>query len=400
MTPRRSAPTPSFRPKLEGFGTSIFSDMTALAQRFDAINLGQGFPDFEGPQELLEVAQAAIAEGRNQYCRSFGIPELNGAIADHRERFYGLRFDPTTEITATHGATEALAATILALVGPGDEVIVFEPFYDGYPALLALAGAQPRFVRLREPEFSLDVAELDAAIGPRTRAILLNTPHNPTGKVFRAEELDHIAALCDRHDLLLITDEVYEHLVYEGEHRPPATDPRLRNRTVMISSTGKTFSLTGWKVGYVCAGAELTAAIRAVHQFLTFCTPAPFQLAMAHALRMPAPYFTQVVSDYRDRRDRLCDGLSTVGFDVHVPAGTYFVCADIRPLGFDDDLDFCRRLPAEVGVAAIPNSAFYDARQTPCRHLVRFAFCKTDAVLDAGIGRLQRRLATMERTPP
>lgn len=385
--------------KIRGFAPSIFTEMTALAQRHHAINLGQGFPNFDGPAQVREAAIEAIRLGHNQYCRSFGLPTLNEAIAEHRQRFYGLSFDPDREVTVFSGATEALACGVLALCEDGDEVVLFEPFYDSYPALLALAGARARVVPLRDPDFGFDRGALEAAIGPRTRAILLNSPHNPTGKVFSPDELETIAEVCRRHDLLAITDEVYEHLVYDGRHQPIIALPGMRDRTVMIGSTGKTFSMTGWKIGYACASPDLSNALRAVHQFLTFCSATPLQWAMAHALRLPDDDYADLLASYRRRRDRLSEGLSAAGFGVRVPAGTYFVCADIRPLGFSDDLTFCRRLPAEVGVAAIPNSAFYESGPRRISHLVRFAFCKTDEELDAGIRRLASHLPNMSRSP-
>ena len=380
--------------RLQGFGTTIFAEMTGLANQHGAVNLGQGFPDFEGPAAIKDVAIEAIAAGKNQYCRSFGIAELTEAIAAHQERFYGLRYDPNTEITVCHGATETIASTLTALLEVGDEVVMFEPFYDSYRAVVSMSGAAPRPVTLRSPDFSYDPKELEEAIGPQTRAIVLNSPHNPTGKVFSRAELEHIAALCQRHDLLAITDEVYEHLVFEGDHIPLASLPGMRERTVTISSGGKTFSFTGWKVGWACAPPALTTAIRTAHQFVTFCGGQPYQLGIAAALSQPDAYYESFLAEYRSRRDRLCAGLSDVGFEVLQPAGTYFVCVDIRPLGFSDDMDLCRRLPVDVGVAAIPNSAFYLDKDAG-RHLVRFAFCKTDAVLDEGIARLRANIGKL-----
>lgn len=387
---------PHLTSRLQGFGTTIFAEMTALAQRHQAVNLGQGFPDFEGPAFIKEAAIEAITAGHNQYCRSHGIPALNEAIAAHRRHFYGLEYDPDTEVTVFHGATEAIASTLQALLEVGDEVVMFEPFYDSYRATVSMAGAVERVVTLRAPSFDYDRAELEAAITPKTRLLVFNSPHNPTGKVFSRDELEHIAELAVRHDLLVVTDEVYEHLVFEGEHIPLASLPGMRDRTVMISSTGKTFSFTGWKIGYACASAALSRAIRTAHQFVTFCNGTPFQHAMAKALSVDDGYYEQFVAEYRRRRDRLCDGLRDVGFDVLVPAGTYFVCADIRRLGFADDMEFCRRLPEVVGVAAIPNSAFYNNKDEG-RHLVRLAFCKTDAVLDEGIARLRRNMEKLRQ---
>ena len=386
---------PYLTSRLQGFGTTIFAEMTGLAMQHKAVNLGQGFPDFEGPVEIRDAAIDAIKAGHNQYCRSFGIPPMNEAIAAHHKRFYDLDYDPTKEITVFHGATEAIASCLQALLETGDEVVLFEPFYDSYRATVAMAGASPRVVPLRDPDFSYDPVDLEQAIGPKTRALVLNSPHNPTGKVYARAELEHIAKLCVEHDLIAITDEVYEHLVFDGEHVPLASLPGMRERTVMISSTGKTFSFTGWKIGWAAASPGLTAAIRTSHQFVTFCGGTPFQHAMAKALALPDDYYRQFLADYRARRDRLCDGLREVGFEVLVPAGTYFVCVDIRPLGFDDDMDLCRRLPQTVGVAAIPNSSFYYDRRRG-RHLVRFAFCKSDAVLDEGIRRLRANISQLK----
>ncbi len=385
---------PHLTAKLQGFGTTIFAEMTALAQRHQAVNLGQGFPDFDGPDFLKRAAIASIELGRNQYARSHGMPVLNAAIAEHRQRFYGLSFDPETEITVMHGATECIAATMLALLDVGDEVVLFEPFYDSYPATIAMAGATARVVTLRAPDYAVDLAAVRAAIGPKTRAIIINTPHNPCGKVFTRAELEGIAALCVEHDILAITDEVYEHLVFEGVHVAMASLPGMRDRTVMISSTGKTFSFTGWKIGYICAAPALTRALRTSHQFLTFCNGTPFQFAMAEGLRAGDDYFEQFLREYRARRDRMCEGLASVGFEVLVPAGTYFICTDIRTLGFDDDMEMCRALPEAVGVAAIPNSAFY-VNKHEGKHLVRWAFCKTDAVLEEGLARLRANIGRL-----
>ncbi len=385
---------PHLTSRLQGFGTTIFTEMTRLAVEHDAINLGQGFPDFEGPKEIRDAAVEAIQAGRNQYSRSFGQPELNRAIAEHHQRFYGLSYDPDSEITVYTGATEAIFASLQALLEVGDEVVMFEPFYDSYRASVAMAGATERVVTLRDPDFNYDPAQLERAVTPKTRAILLNSPHNPTGKVFTRQELDHIARICLEHDLLAITDEVYEHLVFDGEHIPLSSFPGMRDRTVMVSSTGKTFSFTGWKVGFTAAPPALTRALRTAHQFITFCSGAPFQLAMAVGLRLPNAYYDEFTSAYRDRRDRLCSGLSEVGFKVLKPSGTYFICADIRPLGFANGMELCRALPEKVGVAAVPNSAFY-LNENAGRHLVRFAFCKTDPVLDEGISRLRQNMGRL-----
>lgn len=385
MTDRR---LPWLSSRLQGFGTSIFAEMTRLAIEHRAVNLGQGFPDFDGPEFIKRAAIEAIEQGKNQYCRTHGIPELCAAIAEHQARFWDLHYDAESEITVYAGATEAIFATIAAITEVGDEIILFEPYYDSYRASVAMAGARERLVTLRGPDFAFDPEQLRAAFGPRTRAILVNTPHNPCGKVYSRAELELIAALCIEHDVLAITDEVYEHLVFEGSHVSLATLPGMRERTIVISSAGKTFSFTGWKIGHTCAPAPITRALRCSHQFVTFCNGTPFQHAMVAGYRAPDEYFTTFTSEYRARRDKLCAGLAEVGFGVLVPAGTYFIQTDIRPLGWDDDFEFCRMLAREVGVAAIPTSAFYSDRAAG-KHLVRFAFCKTDAVLDEGIRRLR-----------
>ncbi len=380
--------TPRIASRVHGIGTSIFAEMTALAVKHGAVNLGQGFPDFDGPEFVKAAAIQALDAGHNQYARMPGLLPLTHAIAHHQRHFYGIDANPENEITVHAGATEALFATLLALLDEGDELITFEPYYDAYPACAALAGATLRPIALQPPDFTLDTAVLEAAITPRARVLLLNSPNNPAGKVFSQEELGAIAAVCERYDLLVVTDEVYEHLVFEGAHTPIASLPGMRGRTVTISSTGKTFSLTGWKIGYSVAPPELAAAIRTVHQFAIFCVATPFQHAMATALVADDAYFTQLASDYRARRDRLCAGLGELGLDVIAPAGTYFALADIRPLGFDDDVEFCRRLPEAVGVAAIPVSAFC-REGSRTRHLVRFAFCKRDETLAEGLRRLR-----------
>ena len=374
--------------RVAGFGTTIFAEMTRLAQAHGAVNLGQGFPDFDGPEFLHEAAVRAIRDGRNQYCPTGGVPELARAICRHQERFWSLSYDPS-EVTVYAGATEAIFAALQALCDPGDEVILFEPFYDSYLASVTMAGGVPRVVTLRDDGggFAYDPVELAAAAGPRTRAILVNSPHNPTGKVFSSAELEPLAALARERDLVVISDEVYEHLVYDGEHLPVAALPGMRERTVTISSAAKTFSVTGWKIGWSCAPPELTRALRGAHQFITFCNGTPFQHAVAEALAAGDDYYDELREAYRARRDRLCAGLAAAGFGVRRPAGTYFVMADIRPLGFDDDVAFCRELPERAGVAAIPPSSFYVHREAG-RHLVRFAFCKTDGVLDEAIKRL------------
>ncbi len=378
------------RKALRPFGTSIFTEMTALAVRTGAVNLGQGFPDFDAPDFVKEAAVSAIRDGHNQYARPYGIQPLVEAIAAHQVRFHGLRYDPLEEVTVVAGATEALHATIVGLLEPGDEAIVFEPFYDAYRPDLAMAGASWRSVRLEPPAFGLDARALEAAVGPRTRAIVVNTPHNPTGKVFSLVELEAIAELCRRRDLLAITDEVYEHLTFDGPHLSLAALPGMRERTVVISSAGKTFGCTGWKIGWACAPASLSAGLRAAHQFITFTNGTPFQHAVAVALGAGDAFFAELVSAYRVRRDALTAGLTAAGLDVLPVEGTYFAIADLGPGG--DDLEFCRTLPLRCGVAAIPVSAFY-GEEAPVKRLVRFAFCKRDETLAEGI----RRLAALRR---
>ena len=376
-------------PRMRGFGTTIFTVMTGLAVQHDAVNLGQGFPDIEGPAEIRDAAIAAMRDGHNQYAPGTGVPALRHAIADHQRRRYGLAFDPDDEITVTAGATEALAAAILALCDAGDEVVTFEPYYDSHAANIAMAGAVRRTVTLRPPGFSFDPGELARAITPATRMIVLNTPHNPTGKVFRHDELAQIAELCVAHDLIAVTDEVYEHLVFDGAHVPLATFPGMRDRTVTISSAGKSFSFTGWKIGWACAAPPLTAALRTTKQFLTFTNGTPFQHAVAYGLSLGDAVFDELTARYRVRRDQLCEGLRELGYQVDTPAGTYFATADIRPLGYDDGMAFCTMLPERVGVAAVPEVVFYDDTRVGAP-LVRFAFCKSEALIDEGLARLAK----------
>jgi N-succinyldiaminopimelate aminotransferase len=376
--------------RMRPFVTTIFAEMSALAVRTGAINLGQGFPDSDGPASLLEDAVAAIRSGANQYPPGLGAPELRQAIASHQKRFYGLDVDPGSEVLVTAGATEAIAATILALTGPGDEVVTFEPYYDSYAASIALSGATRRTVVLRRPTFAFDADELAAAFTSRTRLVLLNSPHNPTGKVFTRDELESVAEQARRHDVLVVTDEVYEHQTFDGvPHIPVATLPGMAERTVTISSAGKTFSVTGWKIGWLHAPAVITAAIRAVKQFLTYVNGAPFQPAVARALSLGDEFYASLVSDLQRKRDLLSAGLLDAGFDVFPSSGTYFVVADAATLGFDDGLDLCWRLPQLVGVAAVPVSTFHDDPDA-ARSLVRFAFCKRDDVLAEAAERLAK----------
>ncbi len=382
---------PLLNRRLAGMGTTIFAEMSALATRTGSINLGQGFPDTDGPAEIAEAAARAIREGRgNQYPPGPGIPELREAIADHRRRFYGLEYDPETEVLVTAGATEAIAAALLALLEPGDEVIAFEPYYDSYAACIAMAGAVRVPVTLRPPDFAPDLDELFRAVTPRTRLLLINSPHNPTGAVLSREELAAVAELACERDLLVVTDEVYEHLVYDGhEHVPLASLPGMRERTVSISSAGKTFSFTGWKIGWVMSTPELVAAVRTAKQFLTYVSGGPFQYAVAEALRLPESYFTGLRDDLQRRRDLLAAGLAEAGFTVYPPKGTYFITTDIRSLGEEDGMVFCRSLPQRCGVVAIPNVVFYDDEKAG-RPLVRFTFCKRPEVLASAVDRLRR----------
>jgi N-succinyldiaminopimelate aminotransferase len=379
---------PPLTPRLSGFGTSVFAEMTALARQRGAVNLGQGYPDFDGPDFVKRAAVEAVEAGHNQYAPMPGLPALQKAVADHQKRFYGMEHDPAEEITIHAGATEALSSTLAALLDRGDEAIVFEPFYDAYRPGIALALAKVKVVPLAPPEFRLDPAALAAAVGPKTRLLVLNSPGNPSGRVFSREELAALAAVCVERDLLVVTDEVYEHVVFDGEHVPIATLPGMRERTVTISSAGKTFSLTGWKVGWTCAPPDLAAAVRAAHQFATFAVATPFQHAAVTALDAPDDYYARLAAEYLVRRNRLCDGLADVGFSVRPPEGTYFALADIRPLGYDDGVTFCRTLVERVGVAAIPASAFAAGKRL--NHLVRFAFCKDDATIEEGLRRLRR----------
>ncbi|MCX2182148.1 pyridoxal phosphate-dependent aminotransferase [Streptomyces sp. SKN60] len=384
---------PLLNRRLAEFGTTIFAEMSALAARTGSINLGQGFPDTDGPEEIREAAVRALRDGRgNQYPPGPGVPELRTAIAEHQRRFYGLEYDPDREVLVTAGATEAIAAALLALVEPGDEVIALEPYYDSYAACVAMAGGTrvPVTLRPHDGAFALDLDELRAAVTDRTRLILLNTPHNPTGTVLTRAELTAIAELAQERDLLVVTDEVYEHLVFDGaEHIPLASLPGMRERTVTIGSAGKTYSFTGWKVGWITATPELTAAVRSAKQFLTYVSSGPFQYAVAEALRLPDTYVEGLRAELLAKRDLLSEGLTAAGFGVHRPAGTYFVTTDIRPLGEADGFAFCRALPERAGVVAIPNAVFYDHREEGAP-FVRFAFCKKTEVLQEAVDRLKR----------
>ncbi len=380
---------PFLTDRLQGFGNTIFGEMSALALATGSVNLGQGFPDTDGPTEVLEAAVSAIREGRgNQYPPAIGVPELRHAIVAHQKRFYDLTFDAETEVLVTCGATEAIASVLLSMLSTGDEVIAFEPFYDSYAACISMAGAKRVGVTLYAPDYALDLDALRKAITPRTRMLLLNTPHNPTGKVFTRNELDAIAALAVEHDLLVMADECYEHLVFDGAHLPIVTLPGMRERTITVGSGGKTFSVTGWKVGWITSTPELVSAVRCSKQFLTYVSSGPFQYAIAVGLGLPDSYFSAFTDNLRLRRDMLSAGLERAGFDVMPTQGTFFLTADITPLGGTDGLEFCRELPHRCGVVAVPTQVFYDNVEAG-RRLVRFAFCKKLDVLNEACRRLE-----------
>jgi N-succinyldiaminopimelate aminotransferase len=372
--------------RLSGLGTTIFTEMTALAARTGAINLGQGFPDEDGPASVIEAAVQALRGGQNQYAPLAGVPALRDAVLEHQCAYYGLEPE---DVLVTFGATEAIAAALLAFCDPGDDVVLLEPYYDSYAACIAFAGARRQPVTLRPPDFALDGDALRAAIGPRARVLLLNSPHNPTGRVLSSRELELIAAACIEHDLVCISDEVYEHLVYEGQHVPPATLPGMARRTLTISSVGKSFSFTGWKVGWCSGPAELVTAVRTVKQYLTFAGGTPLQHAAAAALRLAPSHLEALRDELCDKRDRLCNGLQAAGLRPVVPAGTYFVNADVGT----DAVQFCSALPERCGVVAIPTSVFYDDKAA-ARSFARFAFCKRTEVIGEASARLARVAST------
>jgi N-succinyldiaminopimelate aminotransferase len=372
--------------RLRPFGTTIFTEYSALALRTGALNLGQGFPDSDGPEEIMEAVSTAMRSGFNQYAPLAGVPELRAAIADHQRRRYGIELDPDDGIQVTFGATEAIAATMLGLLEPGDGVVVLEPYYDSYAPAIALAGGERRLVTLRAPDFAIDLDAL-AAAARSARMLLLNSPHNPTGRVLTPDELRAIAAICVEHDLVAVTDEVYEHLVFDGEHVPLATLPGMAERTLTISSAGKSFSFTGWKIGWCSGPPQLVAGVRAAKQFMSFAGATPLQHAVAAALADAERHVAPLRASLRANRDSLCAGLAAAGFGVSVAQGTYFVVADVAPLGVQDAVAWCRELPDRAGIVAIPVSAFYDDAQAG-RTLVRFAFCKRAAVIDEAVRRL------------
>ena len=375
--------------RLRPFGTSVFAEMTQRALEFDAVNLGQGFPDTDGPSQMREIAAQGLRDGLNQYAPARGLPDLRQAVAEHQDHWYGIPLDPATQVLVTVGATEAIAASLIALVEPGEEVLLVEPSYDSYGAAVAMAGGVRRTVQLSFPDLELDLDAMRAAVTGRTRALVLNTPHNPTGKVFSREELEGIAAIAQEHDLLVVADEVYEHLVFDGRrHTPIATLPGMFERTLTISSVGKTFSLTGWKTGWVSGPAHLVDAVAAVKQFLTFVGVTHVQPAVAHGLRMPDDFFTGFAAQLQAKRDLLAAALAEVDVPVSPCGGSYFVIADLAGHGVDDAVDSCRRMPEELGLVGVPVSVFCDD-PGPVRSLVRFAFCKQDEVLREAARRLQ-----------
>lgn len=377
--------------RLEKFKTTIFTQMSNLALQHGAINLGQGFPNFDGPDFVKEAAIQAILAGNNQYARGYGVPSLNAAVAERFKKDSGIEVDPEKEVTVTSGCTEAIAAAILGLIDPGDEVILFAPFYDSYEATLSMAGARITPITLRPPDFALPLAELEAAVTGKTRAILLNTPHNPTGKMLARGELELIAKLCVENDVLVFADEVYDKLAFAAEHISIASIAGMRGRTVTMNSLGKTFSLTGWKIGWAIAPPHLTWGLRQAHAFLTFSTSTPMQWAAAAALRAPESYYEELRRDYGAKKAILVEGLEEVGFVVYPSSGTYFVMADHTPFGFSDDVSFCEHLIKEVGVVAIPTSVFYlDPEEG--KNLVRFTFCKDEGTLRAAVERMKEKL--------
>lgn len=374
--------------RLQGIAPTIFSEMSALAARTESVNLGQGFPDVDGPPEVIARAVEALHGGHNQYAPGIGIPPLRRAIARHQQRHYGLDLDPDSQVVVTTGCTEGIAAALLGLVNPGDEVVVLEPYYDSYVAMIQMAGGVRRPVTLRAPDFRLDTDELRAAVGPKTRFLLINSPHNPTGTVLTRAEIQAIADVAIEHDLVVITDEVYEHLTYdEHEHIPLATLPGMFERTLTLSSAGKSYSFTGWKVGWATGPADLVGAVLAVKQWLTFTSGSPLQPAIAHALDESPDFPAVLARDLQTRRDLLCDGLAKVGLAVRAPEGTYFATTDISSLGWSDGMEFCLALPERAGVVAIPSQVFHDDQEAG-RHLVRWAFCKQPELISAGLARL------------
>jgi aspartate/methionine/tyrosine aminotransferase len=388
MDPRTTASRTALR--THGFTESVIREMTRVAREHDAVNLAQGFPDFPAPQLLKDAACQAIQEDVNQYAITWGSPRFRTALVEKYRRFYGMEVDGDREITVTCGATEAMAAVMLAVMNPGDQVIVLEPYYENYGPDAVLCDAEPVFLRLEGPDFRLDPQALRALVTPRTRAIILNTPNNPSGRVFDREEMEGVAALCLEHDLLAITDEIYEHILYEGVHIPLATLPGMRERTITVSGLSKTFSVTGWRVGTIIAPPDLTQAIRKVHDFLTVGAPAPFQEACAVGMEQLGPdYYGKMVKEYGERRDILHGALLDAGFACARPQGAYYILADFSALSDLDDTAFSRLLTREAGVTPVPGSSFF-RDPGDGRHLVRFAFCKRAETLQEAGERLRR----------
>ncbi|KAK7351131.1 hypothetical protein VNO77_10352 [Canavalia gladiata] len=377
--------------RLEKFNSSIFTQMTMLAIKHGAINLGQGFPNFDGPEFVKEAAIQAIRDGKNQYARGYGFPDLNIAIADRFRKDTGLVVNPAKEVTVTTGCTEAIAATILGLINPGDEVILFAPFFDSYESTLSMAGASIKTITLHPPHFAVPIEELKSTISKNTRAILINTPHNPTGKMFTREELNCIASLCIENDVLVFTDEVYDKLAFDMEHISMASLPGMFERTVTMNSLGKTFSLTGWKIGWAIAPSHLSWGLRQAQSFITFTPNHPLQCGAAAALKAPDSYYVELKKDYIRKRGILMEGLKEVGFKVFPSSGTFFLFADHTPFGLQNDVEFCEYLIKEVGVVAIPSSVFY-MNPEDGKNLVRFAFCKDDQTISSAVERMKEKL--------
>ena len=377
--------------KASCFTESVIREMSRIATKHNAINLAQGFPDFPACDEIKQAAVQAILDNHNQYAITWGTKSLRDAIAAKNKRDYGIELDPERQITVCCGSTEGMVATLLATVNPGDEVIIFQPFYENYGPDAILCGATPKYVQLHPPEFNFNVEELTAAFSDRTKAIIINTPNNPTGKIFTREELDLIAKLCIKHDVLAITDEIYEHIIYDGAtHIPLYTLPGMAERTIMINGISKTYSVTGWRIGYVIASPEISQSIRKVHDFLTVGAAAPLQVAAAHALGFPETYYKNLASFYAQRRDFMLKELTAIGFKCIKPAGAYYIMTDFSSFGWDNDVDFARYLAEEVGVAVVPGSSFYKGDSNDKHRFVRFCFCKQFSTLEAAIERLQK----------
>ena len=377
--------------KAAQFTESVIREMSRVAAKHKAVNLAQGFPDFPAPDKIKEAACRAIMSNRNQYAITWGTKSLRDAIVAKVQKNYGVTFDPETDLTVCCGATEGMIASLMATINPGEEVVIFEPYYENYGPDVILCGATPRFVSLHAPEFSFRREELTAAFNDRTRAIVINSPNNPTGRVFSREDLEFIAQLCRKFDVLAITDEIYEHILYDGaEHVPIWTLPGMKERTIAVNSVSKTFSVTGWRIGFILASAELTASIRKVHDFLTVGAAAPLQEACAEAFRFAPDYYSELAEFYRERRDYLLGALEDVGFRCVHPGGAYYIMAEIAPLGWDDDVKFAFHLAAEIGVATVPGSSFYRPGHPDAKKYIRFCFCKEMATLEAAVEKLRK----------